>query len=83
MILAVSFDQPACIHMRIDLGGIDAGVPEQALHDSQAYSRLQKMSGKGMPKGMGTHIPLDSSFDAGLAQDLPKAHAREPPAKAV
>lgn len=83
MILSVGLDQPAGIDMGIDLGGIDAGVPQKALHYPYTYSRFQKMGGKRVPKGMGTHIPLDSGFDAGLAQNLPKAHAGKLIAKTV
>jgi hypothetical protein len=71
----MGFHQPPHIHVRTDLRGIDAGMPQNDLNYSQVNSSFQEVRGKGMAKCVWAHIVLDSSFQACFLQDLPKVHA--------
>ena len=66
MVLAVRFDQPAGIHMGIDLCGIYTGMPQKTLHYTQVHPRFQKVRSKAVTKCVGADIMLDPCSKASL-----------------
>jgi len=52
----MGFHQPPHIHVRTDLRGIDAGMPQNDLNYSQVNSSFQEVRGKGMAKCVWAHI---------------------------
>ncbi|OGP76140.1 MAG: hypothetical protein A2V86_02280 [Deltaproteobacteria bacterium RBG_16_49_23] len=44
------------IRMRVNHGGDDIGMPQQFLHRSDVITRLKKVCGKGVAKGMAANL---------------------------
>ena len=57
------------VQMRVDLGGRDAGVPEQFLHRAQVAARLQKMRCERVPQ----HVWVHAHGEATISRELPQA----------
>lgn len=72
----MGLDQPLTVYMGVDLSGIDAGMAQKRLHDSEVYTCFQQMSGEGVPKSMRADVVLYTRFQAGFLQDFPETHAR-------
>jgi hypothetical protein len=68
----MGLDQPLTVYMGVDLSGIDAGMAQKRLHDSEVYTCFQQMSGEGVPKSMRADVVLYTRFQAGFLQDFQK-----------
>ena len=65
------------IYMRVDLGGVQAGMAQQRLNYAQVDPCLQEVGGKGMAESVGCDLLFETSFQSLLLQYLPKPHTGE------
>ena len=57
---AVDVPQARTGHVRVNLGGADAGVAEQFLDDPQVGAVLQQMGGKAVPQHVRRDVPVNA-----------------------
>ena len=69
--------QPISRHMRVNLGGADAGVAEQFLNHAQVRAVFEQVRREAVPEHVRGHV----AFDAGAAEAplhaQPERHRRE------
>ena len=64
--------QPLPCYMRIDLGRRDIGMAQHDLNRSQVRTRLQEMTGKGMPQAVRRYPFLYTCHQPIFLDDFPE-----------
>ena len=79
----VDFLQPLQAHVRVDLGGGEAGVPEQLLHGPDVGAPVEQVRGEGVAERVRGHALAEVGPGKVLAEDEADAAVRDPPAPLV
>ena len=69
----VNVAQAALVHLGVDLGGADVGVPQHFLNGSERGTVGKQVTGKAMTKCMWMDGGEDARFSSVFPNDLPDA----------